>query len=238
MTFVARPLDLNNLFDDMTYESFLPGEDEIKIFIFDGEGGECLSSLEHETLYRVNDYTGQPTLNKGCFSISGSIPVKVKKFQQNQTINILGGGLPSQLVIALSFGSLVAVALIVAKLRRMNSDEEYESSENGSSHSLESEASGASDAGEWAEYFDERTGKHYYKNMLSRRVTWTKPKSGDTCSHDRDNSSVSHIDNEASSEEEKRREDEWEEFLDETTGLPYYQNLNSRRVTWTKPKNL
>ncbi len=239
MTFVARPLDLNNLFDHMTYESFVPGKDEINILIFDGEGGECLSSLEHETLYKVNDYQGQPTLNKGCFSVSGSIPVKVIKFQQNQSVNLLGGGLPSQLIIALSFGSFVAIVLIVAKLRSMESNEEYESSESGgSSQSLQSKASGESDEGEWAEYLDEGTGKHYYQNLHSRRVTWTKPNSGDLYSKDQDDSSVSHSDDdEVSSAEDNHGQDEWKEFFDEATGLPYYQNLISHRVTWTKPKS-
>ena len=39
MVFIARPLDLNEILRNLTYESLEVGEDTIFIAIYDGEGG-------------------------------------------------------------------------------------------------------------------------------------------------------------------------------------------------------
>lgn len=102
----------------MTFESLEEGEDEILISIFDGEGGECLSSMEHEILYIIKGYKGQPSSHKGCKITSGSIPVNILKYNNGNTSQGMKK-FPLQLGVASLFGSTVLFLLIAFKIRSL-----------------------------------------------------------------------------------------------------------------------
>eukprot|EP01083_Nonionella_stella_P005201 15083_1 len=118
MTFISRPLHLNNILNNMTFESLEEGEDEIVISIFDGEGGECLSSMEHEILYIIKGYKGQPSLHKGCKITSRSIPVNVLNYSNGKSTRGMKK-FPMQLGVASIFGATVLFLLIAFKIRSL-----------------------------------------------------------------------------------------------------------------------
>lgn len=118
MTFISRPLHLNNILNNMTFESLQEGEDEIVISIFDGEGGECLSSMEHEILYIIKGYKGQSSLHKGCKITSRSIPVNVLKYSNGKNSRGVKN-FPMQLGVASIFGGAVFFLLIAFKIRSL-----------------------------------------------------------------------------------------------------------------------
>ena len=118
MTFISRPLHLNNILNNMTFESLKEGEDKIVISIFDGKGGECLSSMEHEILYIIKGYKGQPSLHKGCKITSRSIPVNVLNYSNGKSTRGTKK-IPMQLGVASIFGSAVFFLLIALKIRSL-----------------------------------------------------------------------------------------------------------------------
>ena len=80
MTFIAQPLDLDDIFRNLTYESLKVGEDAIVVAIYDGEGRECLSTREHAQRFRNNMFMGTPTVHHHCTSVIRSFSVKVEKY--------------------------------------------------------------------------------------------------------------------------------------------------------------
>jgi len=91
----------------MTYESLVLGDDEILVTIHDGEGGECLSSIEHSTKYFLNQYKGMPTIHQRCTSVLRSMSVKVLDFEVSGNEESMLKRLPLQLIIACVFAVVV-----------------------------------------------------------------------------------------------------------------------------------
>jgi hypothetical protein len=112
MTFTARPLHLNDILSDMTYESIEPGEDNIIITVYDGVRGECLSEFEHNQRSMMNSYMGKQTLHLGrCHSVVRSISVNVKKHKSPDLhANRI---FPVQLLVAIVFAGLVLFTVFV-----------------------------------------------------------------------------------------------------------------------------
>ena len=81
MTFLAVPSHLVLILKDLVYAGFSPGtEDMVQVVVFDGEGGDCLSSREHEEHTRImNDIGHQPFIGvtsfNGCYRLEASITV-------------------------------------------------------------------------------------------------------------------------------------------------------------------
>ena len=111
MVFIALPLDLNDILLNLTYESLEVGDDTIFIAIYDGEGGECLSSTEHTQRYRSNMHMGTPTIHRHCTSVVRSLSVKVEKYEVPELW--ASRKLPLQLKIACTFAVTVFVLFTV-----------------------------------------------------------------------------------------------------------------------------
>jgi len=79
--------------------------------------------------------------------------------------------------------------------------------------------------GEWKSTKDERTGRTYYWNTVTREVSWTKPKGGST-TKPKQPSLI------------QQQGLEWSTAKDSKTGRLYYWNVRTREVTWKKPAAL
>jgi hypothetical protein len=212
MTFIARSNDITDIFSNMTYESLVPGDDDIIISIHDGIGGECLSFEEHSNNYKNNRYQGRPTIHRQCTSVVRSQSVKVlkdKTFANNQPRKF-----PLQLMIAIVVAALVLFIIFVFSpiMRWWKARKE--------SHPKEG-IKKATGAGMSKFYFSRKNKKRKIMveaggikkknagNIITKKTTPYPTKTD--------------------------RKNEWIKHYDTSTRDHYYENTRTRRVTWTKP---
>ena len=118
MTFVAQTLDLDDILANFTYESLVVGTDDIIFTIHDGEGGECLSSVEHAQIYRNNAYMGKPSIHRRCTSVVRSQSIKV--LHGSQSANMQRRTIPMQVTVAIAFAAFVFLLLtVIFPIRRL-----------------------------------------------------------------------------------------------------------------------
>ena len=118
MTFVAQTLDLDDILANFTYESLVVGTDDIIFTIHDGEGGECLSSVEHAQIYRNNAYMGKPSIHRRCTSVVRSQSIKV--LHGSQSANMQRRTIPMQVTVAIALAAFVFLLLaVIFPIRRL-----------------------------------------------------------------------------------------------------------------------
>lgn len=106
MTFLAKPNDLNLIFTGLMYEGFVEGMQPIYISIYDGEGGNCLSSDEHHTTRIRENIQGPPTTFTGCTVSTGKLLISVLAYNEGQLSN-KSIPIPLQLMVALLAGFIL-----------------------------------------------------------------------------------------------------------------------------------
>jgi hypothetical protein len=117
LTFLARPHDIVNILANMTFESFIEGQDHVTITIYDGEGDECLSKQEHEAKHAIHGLIGRPSIHLGCSKISTDVQINVIKPKLKSNDSILQN-LPAQFIIALGFACIVGSCVIFSYIKR------------------------------------------------------------------------------------------------------------------------
>ena len=103
MTFLAKPNDLNSIFTGLMYEGFVEGIQPIYISIYDGEGGNCLSSNEHHMTRKRENFQGPSTIFNGCIVSTGKLLVSVLAYDEDRFSTKLNP-VPLQLMVALLSG--------------------------------------------------------------------------------------------------------------------------------------
>ena len=211
MTFIARSNDITDIFSNMTYESLVPGDDDIIISIHDGIGGECLSFEEHSYNYKNNRYQGRPTIHRQCKSVVRSQSVKVlkdKTFANNQARKF-----PLQLMIAIVVAALVLfIIFIFSPFMRWWKARKEPRPKEGRKKSTDTSKLHFSRKNKKRKIMVEGAGGMKKKNACNILTKKTTPFPSKT-----------------------DRKNEWIKHYDTSTREYYYENTRTRRVTWTKP---
>ena len=250
MTFTARPLHLNEIFANMTYESLEVGDDEIIVSIHDGEGGECLSLTEHMQRFRNNQYMGKPTIHRGCTSVVRSLSVRV--FQDESHVIKESKKLPLQLVIALVFAAVVIIILtVVLPLYRWRVSGKALQQPLGSEGGKKEKRTRMKRSNPWKLADKKRkkrtNDKHRRKQMACKPQTSKLLRKGVSEKDDLADHRIVEFDLEMSERKNYANDDvsddndsivtddEWTKYFDKSEGAYFFENRRTRKLTWTPP---
>lgn len=253
MTFIARPLDLNDIFTNMTYESLVTGKDDIIVAIHDGAGGECLSSKEHDQRYRINNNMGRPTIHRQCTSVVRSQTVNVLK--DETFANSQSRKFPLQLIIAILFATLVLLSLTVIlpiirwwKDRKGSQVAPHNKKGKGAETGTKKikfiskmklrDTGGTKKNGEGKKMVKKNKKDEAHppskKSSAQKKDKVVKKNKKDEANPPLKKSSAQIVENNYDSHLDSTVE--WIQYFDESTGDQYYENTLTRRVTWTEPQ--
>ena len=165
IAFLALPENLNSIFSYLHYQSFVPGEDVVEIFI--GYGSGCNVSNGNLMLNDTN-----------CQEAYGSIPILLKP-----------NSLPSHQAylfrnfqwIPLPFTMILLLFIKVRGKTRRNVLREMEGCKPSSKPKGEERSVGStidedtSVSVRWIQFYDAESGFYYYQNTDDGSVTWEPP---------------------------------------------------------------
>jgi len=86
--------------------------------------------------------------------------------------------------------------------------------------------------GDWQEFFDSSSGRHYYANLVTRETVWDMP---EEFRRQRDREQRKSAHNIVSNVQDDE-DGEWEMYFDEDTGRNYWYNTETQETTWENPE--
>ncbi len=213
---------------NMTYESLVPSKDLIEFKIYDGAGGECISLVEHIQKSTINSHVGRPSIHNRCAVIVRSQSVDVVKdltYRNSQSREF-----PWQLSAAILFATLVVSTLTIVFpiMRWLNARKE---------RNLQIAPDVKVEKRDLSPKIRSSVGKgKQYKHVKKKKAS-TNKKNEEEKSFGRNLASIRtsmlQCDEDTSNDHPAVG---WKKHFDKSSGEYYFENILTRRVTWTEPR--